>query len=108
MQKDAILVQLGYGVSENSLAQLDRVIKNTKDFDYLQKHILALHETLKPHLSFVALSSSRDYFKIKNEAKSEELRDEVNEIIRKWATKYKVKLEKVDGKETYYIIGKES
>ncbi len=107
MQKEAILTQLGYGVSENSLAQLQRVIDNTRNFEYIEKHLISLNETLKAHFSFIALSSSKDYFKIKNEAPSQELRDEVDEIIKKWATKYKIEIQKVDGKDTYYIIGKE-
>jgi hypothetical protein len=38
-------------------------------------------------------------------ATSKEDIDEVNEIIQKWADKFKVILEKVPGKETFYIKG---
>ena len=106
MIKSAILRQLGYGVSENSLAQVQKAIDNTKEFDYVQKHLIALHDTLKPRLSFVALSSSKDYFKIKNEAKGEEMIKNTNELIQNWSKKYKIELEKVPNKETYYILGK--
>ena len=106
MIKSAILRQLGYGVSENSLAQVQKAMDNTKEFDYVQKHLIALHDTLRPRLSFVALSSSKDCFKIKNEAQGEEMIKSTNEIIQKWSKKYKIELEKVSGKETYYILGK--
>ncbi len=106
MRRDAILKQLGYGVSENSLAQVQRVIDNTKDFDYVEKHLIALHDTLKSCLSFVTMSSSKDNFKIKNEAIGKEMVDSTNEIIQKWAQKYKIALEKIPDKETYYVLGK--
>ena len=54
----------------------------------------------------MALSSSKDCFKIKNEAQGEEMIKSTNEIIQKWSKKYKIELEKVSGKETYYILGK--
>ncbi len=106
MRYDAILTQLGYSVTDNALNQLARVIENTNGFEeHVQKHLLALHEKLKAHLSFVALSSSKDYFKIKNEAKGEEMIKEVDEIIRDWSKKFKIDIKKVDGKNTYYVIG---
>ncbi len=102
---ETLLVQLGYQPSDNAKAQLRRVIENTKGFDHIGKHLLALNDNLKPYDSYVTLSSSYDYFKIKNEGKTPEEIEEVNKIINKWAEKYKVKLQKVEGKETYYIIG---
>ncbi len=105
MTNDAILTQLDYAVTQSALAQLDKVKANTEGFDYVEKHLIALHDQLKSHLSFVALSSTQDYFKIKNEAKGEEMIAEVNEIIAKWSEKYKIAINKVDGKDTYYVIG---
>ncbi len=105
MHRQAILTQLGYSVSENTLAQLERVIANTVGFEHVEKHLITLHDALKPYYSFVALSSTKDYFKIKNEAHDTEMVDEVNEMITKWATKYKITLEKVPYKNTYYVIG---
>ncbi len=102
---ETLLVQFGYQISDNSMAQLKRVIENTKGFEHIGKHILALNDNLKPYDSYVTLSSTKDYFKIKNEGKNEEEIAKINEIIQKWAEKYKVKLQKVDGKETYYILG---
>jgi len=105
MEKQAILTQLGYSVTPKSEAQLECVINNTVGFEHIGKHLLSLHDALKVHNSFVALSSTKEYFKIKNEATSSDLIAEVNEIISKWAAKYKVTLEKVLNKNTYYVIG---
>lgn len=105
MTHDALLTQLGYSVSESSLAQIERVIDNTEGFEHIDKHLITLHDHLQPHHSFVALSSNKEYFKIKNMAEEPEIRDEVNEIIHKWAEKFKITLEKVNGKETYYVLG---
>ncbi len=102
---ETLLVQFGYQVSDNSKAQIRRIIENTKGFEHIGKHILALNDNLKPYDSYVTLSSTKDYFKIKNEGKNPEEIEEVNRIIQKWADKYKVKLQKVEGKETYYILG---
>ena len=51
------------------------------------------------------MSNSNDYFKIKLEAPSQELKEEAREKVMHFADKYKVNLQKVDGKETYYILG---
>ncbi len=106
MRRDAILRQLGYSVTPNALNQVQRVIENTKDFDYVEKHLIALNDALKPRLSFVAISSTQDYFKIKNEAEGKEMVQSVNEMIANWSKKYKIELEKVPNKETYYVLGK--
>ncbi len=106
MRRDAILRQLGYSVTPNALEQVGRVMENTRDFDYVEKHLIALNDALKPRLSFVAMSSSCDYFKIKNEAEGEEIVKSVNEMINNWSKKYKIELEKVPNKQTYYVLGK--
>jgi 5-formyltetrahydrofolate cyclo-ligase len=98
MTNDAILKQLGYTVTQSAMAQVEKVIKNTHNFEQVEKHLITLHDQLQAHLSYVALSSNKDYFKIKNEAKG-------TEMITHWAEKYKVDIEKVDGKNTYYVIG---
>jgi hypothetical protein len=64
-----------------------------------------LHNALKVDNSFVALSNSHNYFKIKIEAPTPELKKEAYEKIEHFSSKYKVKLEKVDAKDTHYIIG---
>ena len=105
MKRDAMLNQLGYTPNDALLAQLDRIIKNTQDFEKIQKHIFDLHEVLKVDDSFVAMSNSNDYLKIKLEAPSKERNEEAREKMDHFSEKYKVNLQKVDGKETYYILG---
>ena len=105
MTNDAILKQLDYTVTDSALAQVQKVKSNTHGFDYVEKHLIALHDQLKAHLSYVALSSTKDFFKIKNVAKGEEMIAEVNEMIARWSEKFKIDLEKVSGKYTYYVLG---
>lgn len=105
MQNDALLNQLGYSPNEALKEQIDRIVANTAGFDKFEKHMLELHKTLKVDGSYVAMSNSNDCFKIKLEASSPELMEEAREKVAHFADKYKVELQKVDGKETYYIIG---
>lgn len=105
MRNDALLIQLGYSVSPSTTAQIERVIDNTKGFESVEKHLITLHDALKAHHSFVAMSNNKDYFKIKNEAIGEDMIAEVNEMIQKWSDKYKIAIEKVPNKNTYYVIG---
>lgn len=105
MRRDAILRQLGYTVTDSAVVQVGKVIDNTHGFDYVEKHLISLHDQLQSHLSYVALSSNKDFFKIKNEAKGVEMIDEVNEMIAHWSEKFKIDIEKVDGKSTYYVLG---
>jgi len=106
MRRDAILRQLGYSVTPNALEQVQRVMENTQDFDYVEKHLISLHDALKPKLSFVAISSTHDYFKIKNEAGNAEMIKNTNEVINQWSKKYKIAVQKVPNKDTYYVLGK--
>ncbi len=98
---EALLVQLGYTQSNGVRETLKHIIKNTHGYERIKKHIISLQDALKPHGSFIAISSSHDFFKIKNESKSEM----AYELIEKWSEKYKVNLTKVSGKEAYYIEG---
>jgi len=103
---DAMLTQLGYTINESVKTQMENIIKNTKDFMDIQKHIIQLNDALKPFQAHIAMSNSNDYLKIKNESSKESLK-KVDDMINDWAKKYKINLKKVDGKETYYILGKE-
>lgn len=103
---EAILTQLGFTPSDSTLSQMDRIINNTKGFDKFAKHIFSLSDSLKHMHGYIAPSNSNDYLKIKSEEDvAKEIMDEFHETIRHWADKYKVTIEKVPGKETYYIIG---
>ncbi|MDR1614031.1 MAG: hypothetical protein LBS26_00470, partial [Campylobacteraceae bacterium] len=104
MTKEAFLTQLGYSVTDSLLNQLEKVRGNTVKFDQISNHIIALNDNLKHYDSFIALSNSHDFLKVKNQS-NDRLRAEVNQIINNWAEKYKIELEKVQGKETFYIKG---
>ena len=103
---EAMLTQLGYTINESVKSQMENIIKNTKNFLDIQKHIVQLNDALKPFQAYVAMSNSNNYLKIKNESSNESLK-EVDDMINKWANKYKIDLKKVKGKETYYIVGKD-
>ncbi len=101
---EAMLTQLGYTINDSVMSQMKRIIQNTKGFNEIQKHIIQLNDALKPFQAYIAMSNSNDYLKIKNESDEQSLK-EVDKMINDWAKKYKIDIKKVDGKETYYIIG---
>jgi len=105
MQRDAMLTQLGYAPNTALLNQLERIENNTTGYEKIQKHIMDLHEHLRVDGSFVALSNSEDYFKIKVDAQTPELAQEAHEKIKHFSEKFKVKLNKLPNKETYYVLG---
>jgi len=105
MYRDAMLTQLGYSPNEALIQQLKKIENNTIGYDKIQKHIMDLHDHLKVDNSYVALSNSNDYFKIKVESKTPEIAQEAHEKINRFSDKFKVKLNKLEKKETYYIIG---
>jgi len=105
MQKDAMLIQLGYSPNEALLSQIEKIENNTKGYEKIQKHIMDLHDHLKVDGSFIALSNSENYFKIKIEASSPELTEEAHEKVKHFSEKFKVEIKKIANKDTYYIIG---
>jgi len=105
MTPENLLIQLGYPVKEATLAQLQRIIDNTPGFEKFAKHILTLNDEVKRFAGIVALSNSKDYLKVKTDSTSPEEIEAFNDYVMHWAEKYKVALEKVDGKNTYYILG---
>jgi len=64
-----------------------------------------LHDHLKVNNAFVALSNSNNYFKIKIDSPTPELAEEAHEEVQHFSEKFKITLDKLDNKETYYIIG---
>jgi len=105
MTKEAMLKQLGYAPNEALKEQIETITRTTKDYDKIEKHILDLHDHLKVNNGYVALSNSKDYFKIKIEAPTQELSQEGHEKVKHFSEKFKVALEKLPNKETYYILG---
>ncbi|MBP9490193.1 MAG: hypothetical protein KBE77_01965 [Aliarcobacter sp.] len=103
---EVILSQLGYSKSEASLKQAEKMIESTKNFDKFAKHIFTLNDHLKKMNAYVGLSNKSNYLKIKcDENDSTEILEEFHEEVSHWAEKYNVKLEKLDNKHIYYILG---
>jgi len=105
MYRDAMLTQLGYKPNEALLSQLKKIEENTQGYEKIQKHIMDLHDRLKVDNAYVALSNSNDFFKIKIESNTPEIAQEAHEKVNHFSEKFKVKVQKVEKKETYYIIG---
>ncbi|WP_197972116.1 hypothetical protein [Nitrosophilus labii] len=105
ISNEGILTQLGYNIDEKSTKQLENIEKNTPGFENIKKHIVALNDHLKHLSSYVAMSNSNPYFKIKIDTENKEFIEEAKDIINRWAQKYNVNLQKVQNKETYYILG---
>lgn len=105
ISNEGLLTQLGYNADESSLKQLKNIEDNTPGFENIKKHIISLNDHLKNLDSYVAMSNSNPYFKIKIDTNNENFLNEAKEIIKKWAEKYKINLQKVEEKETYYILG---
>jgi len=104
LTNDALLRQLGYNVTENTLKDLESIEKNTNGFDNIKNHIVALNDHLKTIDGYVAMSSTNPYLKIKIKADEETAVNACLEEIKKWAEKYKVELKQVNDK-TFYILG---
>lgn len=105
MVNEAILRQLDYIPNVALNEQVDRIVNNTRAFDKIEKHLMELHKQLKVDGSYIAMSNSEDYFKIKIEAPSPALSEEAHDKIQHWSEKYKVETARVDQKDTYYIKG---
>jgi len=106
LSNDALLIQLGYNVTENTLKDLETIEQNTPGFDTIKNHVVALNDHLKPLDGYVVMSSTNPYLKIKIIAEETEKVEAALEEINKWATKYKVELKQVNDK-TFYILGVE-
>ena len=103
---EVILSQLGYSKSDASIQQAEKIIGTTNNFDKFSKHIFTLNDHLKKMNAYVGLSNKSDYLKIKcDENDSNEILEEFHNEVSHWADKYNVKLEKLDNKHIYYILG---
>jgi len=103
---EALLTQFDYPVNELTLEQIYKAIANTPGFDHFSKHLLSLKDAVSHYDGIIALSNSHDYFKIKcEESSTVDTVKTFEEVCKNWAEKYKVSLQKVANKPTYYIIG---
>ena len=103
---EVILSQLGYSKSDASLYQAEKMISNTSNFDKFSKHIFSLNDHLKKMNAYVGLSNKTNYLKIKcDENDANEVLEGFHEEVSHWADKYNVKLQQLDKKPIYYILG---
>lgn len=105
MQREAMLTQLGYSPNDALVKQLEEIENNTVGYEKIQKHIMDLHDHLKVDNAYVALSNSNNYFKIKIESQTSSVAQEAHEKVKHFSDKFKVTIDKLENKETYYIIG---
>ncbi len=105
MDAEAILTQLGYVPNDALLKQLKDIQENTPEYEKIEKHIMDLNEHLKVNNAYVALSNTKNYLKIKVDSPTPELAQEAHEKIKHFSERYKVDIEKLPNKETYYILG---
>ncbi|PPK60883.1 hypothetical protein [Malaciobacter marinus] len=106
MTAEVVLSQLGYTKNESSFQQAEKMIAATKGFDKFSKHIISLNDHLKKMNAYVALSNSTEFLKIKcDENDADEILEEFHKEVAHWADKYNIKLQKLDNKEVYYILG---
>jgi len=106
LSNEAILKQLGItSVNDVLLNQVSAVRENTNKFEAIEKHIFDLHNSLEKINGYVALSNSNNYLKIKHHESASQVQNaEFNEIVEKWAERYKVSVKSVNDR-TYYILG---
>jgi len=106
MTPEVVLSQLGYTKSDTAMKQAEVMINNTNNFNKFAKHIISLNEHLKKMNAYVGLSNQSDYLKIKcDENDADAILEEFHEEVLHWSNKYNVKLEKMNAKPIYYILG---
>jgi hypothetical protein len=103
---EALLRQLGYTVTEQTLSQINRIMETTQGLDKFLPHIPSFSDALAVEKGYIAMSNSEDYLKIKcdPDTNADNLAA-FTELVNHWADKYKLSLKKVEDKHTYYIIG---
>ncbi|BAF72143.1 hypothetical protein [Sulfurovum sp. NBC37-1] len=103
---EALLIQLGYSQTPQTLNQIKDIIANTDGFEKFSPHLPSFNDALAVEKGYIAMSNSENYLKIKcNEDSSADNLSAFNKIVNHWADKYKLNLKKVDNKNTYYILG---
>jgi hypothetical protein len=107
LSNEAILKQLGItSINDALLNQISAIRENTNKFEAIEKHIFDLHKNLEKIEAYVAISNSKNYLKIKHHESANRVQNaEFDEMVQHWAERYKIAVEKVEGKPTYYILG---
>lgn len=103
---EALLKQLGYSINIHTQKQIDTIIENTQGFEKFSPHIPSFSDALAVEKGYIAMSNSQPYFKIKCEEDiSADNLSAFNALVEHWGEKYKLKLQKIADKNTYYLIG---
>jgi len=103
---EALLKQLGYSVTEQTLRQIETILSKTEGLEKFLPHIPSFIDALAVEKGYIAMSNSVDHLKIKcDEDTGADNLSAFKEIVNHWADKYKLQLKKVENKNTYYIIG---
>lgn len=103
---EALLAQLGYNKTEQTLKQINDIIDNTEGFEKFSQHIPSFNDALAVEKGFIAMSNSHNYLKIKcDEDVSADNLSAFTELVQHWSDKYNLNLKQVDGKNTYYLLG---
>jgi len=106
LTSEALLAQLGYTKTKQTLNQMNNIIENTSGFDKFSQHIPSFNDALAVEKGFIAMSNSEDHLKIKcDEDISADNLSAFTDLVKHWADKYKLELKQVENKNTYYIIG---
>lgn len=106
MHYTPILTSLGYTPNDALKAQVKRCVEDAglsvPDLD----KIAELHESVRAFGGYVALSNSEDVFKVKCETSDAKAVKEFNLAVHQWGEDNAFKVKKLDGKEVFYITGK--
>lgn len=106
LSAEALLVQLGYHETEQTLKQMNAIIANTQAFEKFSPHIPSFNDALAVEKGFIAMSNSENYLKIKCDADiSADNLSGFNSLLTHWTQKYKLDIKKVKNKNTYYLLG---
>ena len=103
---EALLAQLGYTKTQQTLKQMNDIIANTEGFEKFSQHIPSFSDALAVEKGYLAMSNSVPHLKIKcNEDIAADNLSAFTDLVKHWADKYKLELKQVKNKNTYYIVG---
>lgn len=106
LSAEALLVQLGYHSTEQTLKQMESIISNTERIERFMPHIPSFNDALAVEKGFIAMSNSENYLKMKCDADiSADNLSGFNVLLAHWEEKYKLNIKKVKNKNTYYLLG---
>jgi len=60
----AILAQLGYNQNEQNIQKVKKILSNTPNIEAFLLHLPSFVDALAVEKGYIALSNSKDYFKI--------------------------------------------